>query len=95
MSTHWEKFKQSLNQPLSERAMEEAAKAFNDHLKDQAHRGVGLGSKVNNGSPVLVLLSNDGDKISKPYPNAIKVKDIPVELSKNPEFLRLMKKIVK
>ena len=78
----FEKLKESLKKPATPEAMKEAAQAF------ERYRVVQL-AKGKNSRPTLVTLGR-----GRGYPNAVPVDKIPQELSKNPAFYNLMKKVV-
>lgn len=79
----WEKVKQALKKPATPEAMKEAAQAYERY--NAAKLAQGKGSK-----PTLVSLGR-----GKGYPNAVPVDKIPEELTKNPNFFNLMKKVVR
>jgi len=79
----FEELKQTLKKPATPEAMAEAAQAF------KKYRVVEL-AKGKQSKPALVSL-----KYKAPYPHAVTVDKIPDELAKNPEFFKLMGRIVK
>ena len=80
-NAEWEELKQALKKPVSKEAMAAAAQAFKKYRVVK----LGKGSK-----PTLVSLG-----LKKTYPHAVPVDKIPDELAKNPEFFKLMGRIVK
>ena len=81
-NAEWEQLKQSLKKPATPEAMAEAAQAFERYRVVKLAKG--KGSK-----PTLVSLG-----CKKTYPHAVPVDKIPDELAKNPEFFKLMGRIV-
>ena len=79
----FEELKEALRKPATPEAMTEAAQAFKKYRVVQL--ATGKGSK-----PTLVSLG-----YKKTYPHAVPVDKIPDELVKNPEFFKLMGRIVK
>ena len=83
MTKEFEELKEALKKPATTEAMKEAAQAFD------RYRVVKL-AKGKQSRPTLVSLG-----YKKTYPNAVPVDKIPDELAKNPEFFKLMGRIVK
>lgn len=81
MANEWERLKEALAKSATPEAMAEAARAFAEYRKTQG----GQSSK-----PMLVNLG-----LGKGYPNSIPVEDIPNQLATNPDFFKLMKKVVR
>lgn len=81
-NAEWEQLKETLKKPATAEAMKEAAQAFERYRVVKLAKG--KGSK-----PTLVSLG-----YKKTYPHAVPVDKIPDELAKNPEFFKLMKRIV-
>ncbi|MBA7590847.1 hypothetical protein ES708_32988 [subsurface metagenome] len=79
-NAEFEKLKEALRKPPTEEARKEAARAF------ERYRVVKLakGSK-----PTLVTLGR-----GRGYPNAVPLDKIPQELERNPEFFKLLKRVV-
>lgn len=82
-NAEWDELKRALKKPVSKEAMAEAAQAF------KKYRVVRL-AKGKQSRPTLVSLG-----YKKTYPHAVPVDKIPDELAKNPEFFKLMGRIVK
>jgi len=82
-NAEWEELKQALKKPVSKEAMAEAAQAFEKYRVVQLAKG-------KRSKPTLVTLG-----YKKTYPNAVPVNKMPDELAKNPEFFKLMGRIVK
>lgn len=82
-NAEWEQLKEALKKPATPEAMAEAAQAFKKYRVVQLAKG---GSS----KPTLVSLG-----FKKTYPHAIPVDKIPDELVKNPEFFKLMGRIIK
>lgn len=81
MATEWEKLKEALKKAPTPEAMAEAARAF-------AQYRVARGAEAS--KPMLVNLGR-----ATGYPNAIPLDEIPNQLTTNPEFFKLMKKVVR
>lgn len=81
-NAEWDKLKEALRKPATPEAMQEAAQAFRQYTV--AKLAEGRGSR-----PTLVSLG-----LGKTYPHAIDVSDIPQELERNPEFYKLLSRIV-
>ena len=82
-TNEFEELKEALKKPASPEAMAEAAQAFNKYRVVQLAKG-------KSSKPTLVSLGK-----KQGYPNAVPVDKIPDELAKNPEFFKLMGRIVK
>ena len=82
-NAEWERLKEALERAPTPEAMREAAEAFERYRVVQLAKG--KGSK-----PTLVSLGR-----GRGYPNAVSLDEIPDELAKNPEFFKLMGRIVK
>ncbi len=82
-NAEWERLKETLKKPVSKEAMAEAALRFKEYRVVQLAKG-------KSSKPTLVSLG-----YKKTYPHAVPVDKIPDELAKNPEFFKLMGRIVK
>lgn len=81
-NAEWERLKQALKKPVSKESMAEAAEAFDRYRIVKLAKG--KGSK-----PTLVSLG-----FKKTYPSAVPVDKIPDELAKNPEFYKLLSRVI-
>lgn len=83
MSTEeFARLKEALRQAATPEAMKAAAEAMKRYLERRKAQG---GSS----RPMLVSL-----KFKAPYPSAIELKDIPQELERNPDFYKLLSKVI-
>jgi len=82
-NAEWEELKQALKKPPTPEAMRGAAEAFKKYEVVQLAKG-------KRSKPTLVSLGK-----KQGYPNAVPVEKIPDELAKNPQFFKLMGRIVK
>ncbi|MBA7546302.1 hypothetical protein ES705_38690 [subsurface metagenome] len=80
-NAEWEELKEALKKPATPEARKAAADAFKKYRVVQLRKG---------SRPTLVSLG-----LKKTYPHAVPVDKIPDELAKNPEFFKLMGRIVK
>ena len=80
-NAEFEKLKEALRKPATPEAMREAAQAFEQYRVVSLAKG---GSK-----PTLVTLG-----LGRGYPNAVHLDKIPQELERNPEFFKLLKRVV-
>lgn len=83
MTKEFEELKEALKKPATPEALANAAEAF------KRYRVVTL-AKGKQSRPTLVSLG-----YKKTYPQAVPVDKIPDELATNPEFFKLMGRIVK
>jgi len=82
-NAEWEKLKEALKKPATPEAMAEAAQAFKKYQAVELAKG-------KRSRPTIVTLG-----YKKTYPNAVPVDKIPDELAKNPEFFKLIGRIIK
>ena len=82
MSDEWERLKVSLKKEPTKQSMAAAAEAFKRYNAARLAKG-------QHSRPTLVSLG-----YGKKYPSAVPVEKIPDELASNPEFYKLMKKVV-
>ena len=82
-NAEWEQLKQALKKPATPKAMRAASGAFKRYRVVQLAKG-------KQSRPTLVSLG-----YKKTYRHAVPVDKIPDELTKNPEFFKLMGRIVK
>ena len=81
VNAEFEKLKEALRKAPTEAARKEAAEAFERYRVVSLAKG---GSK-----PTLVTLGR-----GRGYPNAVPLDKIPQELERNPEFFKLLKRVV-
>lgn len=80
-NAEFEKLKEALRKPATPEAMREAAEAFAQYRKVSLGKG--------NSRPTLVNLGKGTG-----YPHAVPLDKIPQELERNPEFFKLLKRVV-
>lgn len=79
-NAEWERLKEALKKAPTEEARKTAAEAMRRYLATHPSK---------KSRPTLVSLG-----YKKTYPHAIELKDVPKELERNPEFYKLLSRIV-
>lgn len=67
-----------------------AAAAFQQYVSAEQEARASLKKKRTGSTPTFVSLK----KLEKPYPVAVKLKDIPEEIVVNPEYYDLLQKVI-
>lgn len=79
-NAEWERLRESLKEAPTEEARKRAAEAMRRYLATHPTK---------KSRPTLVSL-----KYKAPYPTAIEIKDIPLEIERNPEFYNLLSRVI-
>jgi hypothetical protein len=88
--TEYEKLQEALRKAPTEQARQAAAEALRRYLSSRQETRRSLGSKRKGSTPTIVSLQ----KLVKPYPTAVKIENAPDIIEKNPEYYKLMQKVI-
>jgi len=89
-NTEYEKLQEALKKAPTEEARQAAAEALRRYLASSEERRKSLGAKRTGSTPTIVSLQ----KLVKPYPTAVKLVDTPEEIARNPEYYKLLQKVL-